>query len=72
MYDSAEAVLTWLTAHPTAQDSCNIILQYSQYDNYLDYIASLSYGVVLGVAQGAGYGRITDVQIFDPALAQIP
>jgi hypothetical protein len=72
MYDSGGQVLQWLTQHPGAQDSCNIIVQYSQYDNYLDYISSYSGGVVVGISQGAGYGRITSVQIFDPSLAAIP
>ncbi len=72
MYDSGGAVLEWLTAHPGTQDSCNMIVQYSQYDNYLDVIASISAGVVVYIAQGSGYGRITDVQLFDPAIAAIP
>jgi hypothetical protein len=72
MYDTGGQVLQWLTDHPGAQDICNIIVQYSQYDNYLDFIASLTAGVVVGISQGAGYGRITDVQIFDPSLAAVP
>ena len=57
---------TWLTQHPGLQDTCNVIVQYSEYDNYLDYIASLSAGVALGISQGAGYGRIVDAWVFDP------
>lgn len=72
MYDAGGNILEWLTAHPGTQDSCNIIVQYSQYDNYLDVVASLSTGVVVYINQGSGYGRIVGVQAFDPLLAQIP
>jgi hypothetical protein len=72
MYDTGGEVLEWLTQHPGLQDTCNVIVQYSEYNNYLDYIASLSAGVAVGISQGAGYGRVTAVWAFDPALAQIP
>ncbi len=72
MYDSGGNVLTWLTNHPGAQDTCNIVVQYSQYNNFLDYIASLTGGVVVGISQGSGYGRIDSVVVFDPILGQIP
>jgi hypothetical protein len=72
MYDTGGRVLDWLAAHPGTQDSCNIIVQYSQYDNYLDVIASLSAGVVVYINQGSGYGRVVGVQVFDPLIAQVP
>jgi hypothetical protein len=72
MYDSGGQVLVWLTDHPGLQDTCNVIVQYSEYDNYLNYIASLSAGVAVGISQGSGYGRIVSITIFDPQIAQIP
>jgi hypothetical protein len=72
MYDSGGQVLVWLAQHPGLQDTCNVIIQYSEYNNYLNYIASLSAGVALGISQGSGYGRIVDAWVFDPAIAQIP
>jgi hypothetical protein len=72
MYDTGGQVLEWLTQHPGLQDSCNVIVQYSEYNNYLNYIASLTAGVAVGIAQGAGYGRVDAVWVFDPSIAQIP
>jgi len=68
MYTSVSSLLDWLTAHPAAYDGCQLILRYSPYENYLDYVTSLSNGVRLGVTQGGGYGRIVDVTLFDPTL----
>jgi hypothetical protein len=72
MYDTGGAILDWLVAHPGVQDTCNVVVQYSQYDNFLDVIASLSAGVVVYINQGSGYGRVVGVQVFDPVIAQIP
>jgi hypothetical protein len=68
MYTSVSSLLEWITAHPGSYDACNLILQYSPYENYLDYVTSLSSGVRLGVTQGGGYGRIVDGTLFDPSL----
>jgi hypothetical protein len=68
MYTSVSSILDWLTAHPGAYDACQLILQYSPYANYLDYVNSLLNGVRLGVTQGGGYGRIVDGTLFDPTL----
>jgi hypothetical protein len=68
MYTSVSSILDWLAAHPTAYDDCQLILQYSPYANYLDYVNSLANGVRLGVTQGGGYGRIVDGTLFDPSL----
>jgi hypothetical protein len=72
MYDAGGAILDWLTAHPGTQDSCNIIVQYSPYGNFLDVVASISTGVTVYINQGSGYGRVVGVQAFDPLLAQTP
>jgi hypothetical protein len=66
MYSSAQTIIDWLAAHPGAQDACQIIVRYSPYDNYPDYITSLTNGVRLGVEQGAGFGRIADATVFRP------
>lgn len=68
MYTSVSSVLEWITAHPGSYDACHLILQYSPYENYLDYVTSLSSGVRLGVTQGGGFGRIVDGTLFDPSL----
>jgi len=68
MYTSAQDILTWIGDHPTAQDNCTIIVRYSPYDNYPDYITSLTNGVRLGIDQGAGTGRVTDLTLFTPGV----
>ncbi len=68
MYTSVELILDWFAAHPTAYNDCQIIIRYSPYENYADYITSLLNGVRLGVTQGGGYGRIVDGTLFDPTL----
>jgi hypothetical protein len=72
MYDSAASVLAWITNHPGSEVSCNIIVRYSIYDNYIDFITSLSAGVQLDINQGGGYGRVVGVIAFDPALSAAP
>jgi hypothetical protein len=68
MYTSVELILDWFAAHPTAYNDCQVIIRYSPYENYADYITSLLNGVRLGVTQGGGYGRIVDGTLFDPTL----
>jgi hypothetical protein len=71
MYTSAATVIDWLAAHPGAQDACQIVVRYSPYDNYPDFIQSSLNGVRLGVEQGAGYGRITDATVFAPGTGTV-
>ncbi len=68
MYTSAQEILTWISTHPTAQDNCTIIVRYSPFNNYPDYITSLTNGVRLGIDQGAGTGRVTDLTLFTPGV----
>jgi hypothetical protein len=68
MYKSVKLILDWFVAHPAAYNDCQIIVHYSPFENYVDYITSLVNGVRLGVTQGGGYGRIVDVTLFDPTL----
>ena len=46
-----------------------MIIRYSPYDNYADYITSLLNGVRLGITQGGGYGRVVDVHPLRPHAA---
>ena len=66
MYTPVKVLLDWIARHPKAASDCGIILRYSPFNNYLDYITSLSAGVRLSVTQGGGYGRIVDVTLFVP------
>jgi hypothetical protein len=69
LYTSVQTILTWMTNHPTVSiptGACGLIVRYSIYNNYPDYIQSTAYGVRLGVEQGAGGGRISDATLFTP------
>jgi hypothetical protein len=70
MYSSSLDIVNWLEAHPGAQAACNIFIRYSPYDNYPDYITSVTNGVLVSVNPGAGSGasRIADATIFNPGL----
>jgi hypothetical protein len=72
MYDSAASILEWITAHPGSEDTCQIIVRYSIFDNYVDYITSLSAGVQVDINQGNGYGRVVGAIAFDPTLSSAP
>lgn len=73
MYTSVGDMLSWLAAHPgvylaanTESGSCGLIIRYSPYDNYADYITSNNNGVQVQVTQGGGYGRIVGAVLFVP------
>ena len=66
MYTPVAVVLEWLSSHPGTYQSCGIIIRYSPYGNYADYITSLTNGVRLGITQGGGFGRVVDVTLFTP------
>jgi len=80
MYDSGETILNWFAAHPgvttgngptgSAQAACQVIFIRSPYDNYIDYIVSKQYGVLLNMGGGQGQGRVTDIVLFDTGLIQ--
>jgi hypothetical protein len=82
MYTSVNDILQWLTDHPgdpfnasagtpSAQTSCGIIVGYSIFDNYPDAVTSLAYGVTVFTNQGAGFGRVVDATVFNPAYETI-
>jgi hypothetical protein len=66
MYSPVADVLQWIDAHPSVTDSCGLIVRYSPYNNFVDYITSLTNGVRLGITQGGGFGRVVDVTLFVP------
>jgi len=68
MYTSVQEIIKWIGSHPGAQDNCGIIVRYSPFNNYPDYITSLSNGVRLGIDQGSGAGRVTDLTVFTPGV----
>jgi hypothetical protein len=70
MYSSTLDILRWFDNHPGTRTACNIVVRQSPYNNYPDYIVSVTNGVLLAVNPGAGGGpsRIADVTIFDPTL----
>ncbi len=68
MYDSMALVLDWIQTHPSSQDNCGLIIQYSPFNNYPDYIASLPQGMLLKVNSGSGFGRIGHVEVYVPGL----
>jgi hypothetical protein len=66
MYTTVASILDWFEGHPGSYDNCSIIIRYSPYDNYADYITSLINGVRLSITQGGGFGRVVDVTLFVP------
>jgi len=66
MYTTAANVLDWINGHPNAVNDCGLIVRYSPYNNFPDYISSLTNGVRLGITQGGGFGRVVDVTLFAP------
>lgn len=66
MYDTVAGIQEWFLAHPNAYSNCGMITTYSPYDNYADYITSVTNGVRLNITQGGGYGRVVDVTLFVP------
>jgi hypothetical protein len=66
MYSPAADILDWIDKHPATVDSCGMVVRYSPYNNFPDYITSLTNGVRLGITQGGGFGRVVDVTLFSP------
>ena len=66
MYSSVSTILDWFATHPGTYGACQMVVRYSPYGNYADYITSLANGVRLGITQGGGFGRVVDVDLFTP------
>lgn len=68
MYDPVGGIIDWLQAHPGTYQSCGIIIQYSPFNNYPDFVVALPVGVSLEVNSGSGFGRVSNVQTWVPGL----
>ena len=66
MYGSVQSLLDWIDAHPGVYDACGLLVRYSPYNNFPDYIISRVNGVIVGVTPGGGYGRVNDATLFVP------
>jgi hypothetical protein len=66
MYSPVAGILDWFSQHPGTYQACGIIIRYSPYGNYADYITSTTNGVRLNITQGGGFGRVVDVTLFVP------
>ncbi len=66
MYGSVATLVDWIASHPGSQDACGLIVRYSPYGNFPDYIISTTNGVRVGVTPGGGYGRVNDATLFVP------
>ncbi len=66
MYSPTEQILDWLIQHPNATQECGMIIRYSPFGNYPDYITSTVNGITVGITQGSGKGRVVDVILFPP------
>jgi hypothetical protein len=66
MYTPVATILDWLSAHPGTYAGCQMVIRYSPFGNYADYITSLANGVRLGITQGGGFGRVVDTTLFVP------
>jgi hypothetical protein len=72
MFSEGASALLWLTQHPGAQDDCNVIVQFSEYDNYLDAIASLDAGVLVKIGAETAYGRVIGASVIEPDFVLPP
>ncbi len=66
MYTSVQTILNWFDSHPGSKAACGIIIRYSPFNNYVDYITSITNGVRVNITQGGGFGRVVDVVLFVP------
>lgn len=66
MYTPVVEILNWFASHPGTYTSCSIVIRYSPFGNYADYITSLTNGVRVGITQGGGFGRVNDSTLFVP------
>jgi len=68
MYSSGYAMLNWISNHPGSQDACALVVRYSPYNNYLDYISSMANGVTVSMTPGGGFGRVDDATLYNTAF----
>jgi hypothetical protein len=70
MYTSALTIVDWFANHPGSQAACDVIIRYSGYNNYIDFITSRANGVKLSINAGQGLGRVVDAVLYDPTFGQ--
>ncbi len=66
MYTPVSSLLNWINTHQGAAAQCGLIVRYSPYNNYPDFITATGTGVRLEVTQGGGLGRIVGAILFAP------
>ncbi|MFI5296860.1 MAG: hypothetical protein ACHREM_02085 [Polyangiales bacterium] len=69
MYENAITITNYLATYPTAAQDCDIIIKYSPYGNYADYITSRANGIRMGFSPGSGGSVVTDLTVYDPNIA---
>jgi hypothetical protein len=72
MYTPVQDIMSWIGNHPDAQSNCSLIVRYSPFDNYPDYISSVSNGVTVDIDPGQGFGRVVDITLFVPGSGPTP
>ncbi len=66
MYGSVQTMMDWIDNHPGVYDACGLLVRYSPYNNFPDYVISRTNGVIVSVTQGGGYGRVVDAVLYTP------
>jgi hypothetical protein len=66
MYGSVQTILDWIQNHPGVNDACGLVVRYSPFNNFPDFIFSLNNGVRVNTTQGGGFGRVIDATLFVP------
>lgn len=64
MYASVQTIIEWIDNHPGVYEACGLLIRYSPYNNFPDYITSTINGVRVGVTQGGGFGRVNDATLW--------
>ena len=68
MFTPTLDVLDWLYSHPNSLQTCQIIVRWTKYSNYVEFISSLVNGTRVHATQGGGWGRVNQVELWDPTL----
>jgi hypothetical protein len=74
MFTPADVVLEWITAHPSAQADCNLIIDFSGFGTVLARVTSITNGVIVnftdpsGVTAQANNSVVDDVDVFATGL----
>ena len=66
MYQTVEGMIDWINNHPDASETCGIVVRWSPFGNYPDFVSSTTNGVTVGITQGGGKGRVVDATLWAP------